>query len=137
MTKFPWELEYTSIDYSLLPKIPMNHEHGKLGFGQEVPGLFSEELLKNGIRSTFEAIKAGMRTATTRKDIYKKGQLVIFTNKNVEERLLCKVMCDSYPVSSISKEEWSFLEGWDISYFTLNPSISEKYQFRFKYIKSI
>lgn len=112
--------------------IPMNYEHGKIGFGQESPGYFRRELLDNNIYTTYDAIKHGFRTATTRSEKYYKGQFINFTKSNVSDKLRCVVTCDSYLVSDISKEEWSILEGWDITYFKLNPNILTKFQFQFK-----
>jgi len=120
-------------------ELPMNYEHNKLAYGQEVPGHFRKELLDAGITTTFEAIKKGFRTATTRKEKFKAGELVKFTNTGTSEYLICKAVTDSYPIKSITDEEWSVLEGWDISYLTLNPRTNAdiKYQFRFEYICSI
>lgn len=120
-------------------ELPMNYEHGRLAYGQEVPGSFRKELLDAGITKTFDAIKRGFRTATTRTVKFSAGDLVKFTNKNTTEYLICKVTTDSYPVTSITNEEWSILEGWDISYQTLNPRTNAdiKFQFRFEYICSV
>jgi len=119
------------------PEVPMNYEHDKIGFGQEVPGLFRKELLDAGITNTFDAIKAGMRCATTRADLFKAGQIVRMTNSKTDEILVCKVTTNSYPVTSISKEMWSKLEGWDDNYFTLNPNALDKFQFQFEFICSV
>lgn len=118
-------------------ELPMNYKHGKLAYGQESPGYFRKELLDAGITSTFYAIKKGFRTATTRTSMFKAGDLVKFTNDSTDEFLICKAITDSYPVSSISKETWSKLEGWDVSYFKLNPGVEDKYQFQFEYICSV
>jgi hypothetical protein len=118
-------------------EIPMNYSHGILSFGQEVPGMFRKELLDKGITNTFDAVKQGFRIATTRNERYKAGDIIRITSKNHKESLICRITTDSYPVSSIPPETWSILEGWDISYFKLNPSILDKYQFQFDYICEI
>jgi len=118
-----------------LKSIPMNYEHNKLGYGQKLPGKFRDELLEKGITSTFEAIKCGLRTATSRAEKYKKDELVIFYKTGGIEKLLCIITCDSYKVNTIKKEEWSKLEGWDIDYFDLNPDVKNKFQFRFKLLQ--
>ena len=118
-------------------ELPMNYEHAKLAYGQESPGYFRKELLNAGITSTFYAIKRGFRTATTRVDKYKAGDIIKFTNNSTSEFLICKAITDSYPVSSISKEDWSRLEGWDVNYFKLNPGVEDKFQFQFEYICSV
>lgn len=135
--KLPWEDGYDAIDLTNAVEIPMNHEHGKLGFGQDVPGKFRRELVDMEITDTFEAIKRGVRIATTRIDKYKKGQIFIFYKRGVQERLVCQATCDSYPVSDITAEEWGLLEGWESNYFTLNPNAKSKFQVKFRYIKSI
>ena len=117
--------------------IPMNYKHNKLGYGQLSPGQFRSELLYKGIDSTFEAIKEGYRCATSRNERFRSGDLVIFTSKETSEKLLCRVICDSYKVSDISTDEWSKLEGWSQSYFKLNPDVIDKYQFKFDYICSL
>lgn len=116
-------------------ELPMNYEHNKLGYGQLVPGQFRQELLDLGITTTFEAIKQGYRTATSRKEkTYKTGDIIKFTKKDSKEILVCRVTRSSYPVESIPKEYWSKLEGWDVSYFKLNPDAKSKYQFVYEYI---
>jgi len=130
------DYKYSKDDLEKFEKIPMNYEHNKIGFGQEMQGFFRKELLDNNIFSTFDAIKKGYRTATTRTNKYKSGQHVLFTKSGVNEMLLCKIIKSSYIVSSISKEEWSLLEGWDISYFDRNP-ILDKFQFVYKLISVI
>ena len=135
--KLPWEVGYENLDISNAIKLPMNYEHNVLGFGQEMPGIFRKELVDKNVFTTFDAIKLGLRTATSRKEKYKKGQLVIFYKKDTKEQLLCLITHDSYKVSDIDKELWSLYEGWDISYMDRNPKILDKYQFRYKYIKSI
>lgn len=132
---FPWENK--EIDYSKLVELPMNYEHDKLGYGQENPGQFRKELLDNNIFTTFDAIKFGFRTATSRVDKFKKGSYVLFTKKDTQEKLLCKIITDSYPVKDIDPEEWSRLEGWTKDHLKLNPNTLNKNQFIFKYIKSI
>lgn len=120
---------------------PMNYKHNSLGFGQKNPGLFREELINKNIYSTYEAIKAGLRTATSRgynTKITCLGQMIKFYSKDFpNEFIIVEVTKLPYPVKSISKEEWSKLEGWDISYFELNPSIYSKYQYQFKYLGTI
>lgn len=119
-------------------ELSMNYEHAKITYGQESPGYFRKELVDSGVTTTFDAIKKRMRTATTRKnELFKAGDIVKFVSKNTDECLICRVTVDSYPVKSISKEEWSKLEGWDISYFKLNPGVEDKFQFHFEYICSI
>ena len=115
----------------------MSYEHNKLGHSQLVPGQFRQELLEQNIFSTFDAIKVGLRIATTRTEKFKMGENIIFKSNKSSERLVCKVLCDSYPVTSISKEEWSRLEGWLPNYFDLNPDTLKKFQFRFEYLYSI
>ena len=121
-------------DMSAAKEIPMNYEHGKKAFGQESPGYFRKELVEKGITTTFEAIKSGLRTATTRSERYNSGDLIKVTSDKTKDYLVCRAITDSYQVSSISKEDWSKLEGWDISYFKLNPGIENKFQFQFEWI---
>lgn len=135
--KLPWEDGYESIDLTSAVLVPMNHEHDKLGFGQDVPGKFRKELVDLGIKDTFEAIKRGYRTATTRVEKYKRGQIFIFYKRGLEEKLVCRAICDSYPLSDVTDEEWGLLEGWESNYLTLNPLARNKFQVKFKYIKSI
>jgi len=118
-------------------EVPMNYEHGKLGFGQEVPGYFRKELLDANVLNTFDAIKYGLRTAMTRSERFKSGELIKVTSSKNQNFLICRVIMDSYPVSSISKEDWSKLEGWDIGYFKLNPGVEDKFQFQFEWICEI
>ena len=118
-------------------ELSMTYEHNKLSHSQLVPGQFRQELLEKNIFTTFDAIKAGLRTATTRTEKFKNGEFLIFKSNKTSERLVCKVLCDSYPVTIISKEEWSRLEGWVPNYFDLNPDTLKKYQFRFEYLYSI
>lgn len=118
-------------------EIPMNYEHGKLGFGQESPGYFRKELLDLGITSTYDAIKFGLRTATTRSERYKSGDIIKVTSNKTTDVLICRVLTDSYLVRSISPDVWSKLEGWDLSYFKLNPEIENKFQFQFEWICQI
>ena len=118
-------------------EIPMNYEHGKLGFGQESPGYFRKELLDFGLTNTFDAIKFGKRTATSRGERYKAGELIKVTSSKTSDVLICRVLTDSFLVKSIPREMWSKLEGWDINYFDLNPNIEDKFQFQFEYICQI
>ena len=118
-------------------EIPMNYQHGVLGYGQMVPGQFKKELLDKGITTTFDAIKFGLRIATSRSDKFSAGELVKMTKKDSKEFLVCRVVTDSYPVKSISIDDWSKLEGWDINYFQLNPDIKDKFQFQFDWICSV
>jgi hypothetical protein len=118
-------------------ELSMSYEHNKLGHSQLVPGQFRHELLERGVYTTFEAIKLGLRTATTRSEKFKMGENVIFKWAKSEERLVCKVLCDSYPVGDVTREEWSRLEGWLPNYFDLNPDTLKKFQFRFEYLYSI
>jgi len=117
-------------------ELAMNYEHNKLGHSQLVPGQFRKDLLEQKIYTTFDAIKAGLRTATTRSEKFKKGENVIFKSNNTSERLVCKILCDSYPVKDMKREDWSKLEGWSTNYFDLNPDIIRKFQFRFEYLYS-
>lgn len=135
--KMPWEDGFDNLDISQAIEMPMNHESGKLGFGQEIPGVFRDDILNQNIYNTFDAIKLKVRTATTRSKKYKKGQLFIFTCKNRSEKLLCISTTDSYSVKDISVSEWSMLEGWNENYIKTNPNILNKFQFQYKYIKSI
>lgn len=116
-------------------ELSMNYEHGKLGHSQLVPGQFRKELLDQNIYTTFDAIREGLRKATTRAEKFKKGENVIFKS-TTSERLVCRVLCDSYPVKDIEREDWSKLEGWATNYFDLNPDIMKKFQFRFEYLYS-
>jgi len=122
-------------DLKKAKELAMNYEHNKLGHSQLVPGQFRKELLEKKVYTTFDAIKLGLRTATTRSDKFKKGENVIFKS-NTSERLVCRVLCDSYPVKDMKREDWSKLEGWSTNYFDLNPDIIRKFQFRFEYLYS-
>lgn len=118
-------------------ELEMNYEHGKLAYGQESPGYFRKELIEFGVTTTFDAIKKGLRTGTTRSEKFRAGDLIRFTNNKTEEFIICKVVTDSYIVSSITKDEWSKIEGWDVTYFNLNPGVDDKFQFQFEYICSV
>jgi hypothetical protein len=118
-------------------EIPMNYCHGVLSRGQMVPGQFRKELLDLGIKTTFDAIKAGLRIASSRSEKINSGDIIKITSTRHKESLICKVTTDSYPVTSIPKEQWSLFEGWDESYFKLNPDILNKYQFQFEYLCEI
>lgn len=126
----PSELKFAKI-------LSMNYEHNKLGHSQLVPGQFRKELIERNILTTFEAIKVGLRKATTRSEKFRKGEIIIFTSRKTDEKLICRVTTSSYPVGDISKDEWSVLEGWQSNYFDLNPDTLKKYQFRFEYLYSI
>ena len=69
--------------------------------------------------------------------MYNEGENLIFKSNKTNERLVCKVICDSYPVTNITREEWSKLEGWLPNYFDLNPDTLNKFQFKFEYLYSI
>ena len=68
---FPWEEGYNP--YAKAIELSMNYEHGKITFGQNSIGYFRQELLDRNIYTTFDAIKAGLRTATTRNEKYNSG----------------------------------------------------------------
>jgi hypothetical protein len=132
---FPWDRDFNP--YTNAIELPMNYEHNQLSYGNKSLGSFRQELLYNNIYTTFDAIKLGFRTATTRKEKFQSGTYIIFTKTGIAEKLLCLVIKSSYPVKNISNEEWSLLEGWDENYITLNPHVLNKFQFVFKFIKII
>jgi hypothetical protein len=132
---FPWEEGYNP--YSNAIELSMNYEHGKITFGQNSIGYFRQELLDRNIYTTFDAIKAGLRTATTRNEKFSSGTYVVFTKTGIAEKLLCFIIKSSYPVKNISNEEWSLLEGWNEDYISYNPNVLNKFQFVFKLIKII
>ena len=115
--------------------LPMNYEHGKLGYGQNKPGKFRDELLERGITNTYDAIKFGLRTGTTRGDKnFVAGEVVKFSKTGESDLLLCRVTRGSYPVKDISVKLWSKIEGWTEDYFNDNPEALDKYQFQFEFI---
>ena len=132
---FPWDEGYNPYDNAI--ELPMNYEHNQLSYGSNSMGSFRQELLDKNIYTTFDAIKLGFRTATTRTQRFQSGTYIIFTKTGIAEKLLCLVIKSSYLVKNISNEEWSLLEGWDENYIKLNPHVLNKFQFVFKFIKII
>ena len=132
---FPWDEGYNP--YSNAIELSMNYEHGKISYGQNSIGYFRQELINRNIYTTFDAIKLGVRIATTRTEKFNSGTYVVFTKQGIVEKLLCLVIKSSYSVKNISNEEWSLLEGWDENYISYNPNVLNKFQFVFKLIKII
>ncbi len=88
-------------------------------------------------KSTIQLILEGYRTATSRDmskgynqyDL-KVGDIVEFYSDN--KKVYVKITKEPYPISNISKQEWSKLECWDESvYDKLNKNY---YQYQFKLI---
>ncbi len=102
------------------------------------------DLLAN---TTFDAIKSGERTATTR--YVSQGNIEYWGKLNVGdivefesasgEKLYVQVTKELTKLeSNVNPEEWSKKEGWSVSYFNKNvrPKISEAYQFEYRYISN-
>jgi hypothetical protein len=96
--------------------------------------------------TTFDAIKAGERTATTRFeshgyiDYWKKaktGDILQFTSSK-GETLLTRVTQPLHKLEKSGKtdEEWSKLEGWSIEYYHthIKPKLHEAWQIEFEYL---
>lgn len=69
--------------------------------------------------TTMDWILSGQRSATTRRSNQvrniKKGQIIKFTGQGKE--VLVRVTSDPYETSGMSADQWSRLEGWDVSMF--------------------
>lgn len=89
-------------------------------------------------KSTIELILEGHRTATSR-DMSKKynqydlkvGDIVEFYSD--KQKVFVRITKEPYPISNITKEEWSELEGWDTAvYEKLNKNY---YQYQYILIR--
>lgn len=128
-----WNIEAPSNYVKAEPKyrIPMNFEDGTGGrrMRDEFRG-----------KSTLELIKEGKRTATSRdrsksynsQDI-KSGDVIEFYSNNGKSKgqsVLVKVTKPPYKLSGVTPEEWSSLEGWDMSgYDKIKNNRYEQFQF--------
>ena len=96
--------------------------------------------------STFEAIKNGERTATTRYSDnksfsfwkkFKKGDLVEFVSGD-GQTLIAEITVPLHKLSGSGKtpNQWSELEGWSVDYFntSVRPKLDTAYQIEYKYI---
>ena len=83
-----------------------------------------QDLLQDGIDNTWDAIKAGRRTATSRQQKYlpKVGELLPFSKKGKDTYLLTKVV----KVDSISlKQKIDNNKGWDLDKITKPSDLSQ------------
>ena len=96
--------------------------------------------------STFDAVKNGERTATTRYSDsksfsfwkkFKKGDLVEFVSGD-GQTLIAEITVPLHKLSGSGKtpSQWSELEGWSIDYFntSVRPKLDTAYQIEYKYI---
>jgi ribonuclease HI len=117
-----------------IPRAQMIFSYGK----NKRPGVRSE--------TTFDAIKNGERTATTRYSDnksfnfwkkFKKGDIVEFVSDN-GETLLAEITVPLHKLSGSGKtpNQWSELEGWSVDYFntSVRPKLDKAYQIEYKYI---
>jgi ASC-1-like (ASCH) protein len=106
-------------------KIPMKFKDGDKGnkMRNEFAG-----------KSTIQLILEGHRTATSR-DMSKKynqynlkvGDIVEFYSD--KQKVSVIITKEPYPISDISKKEWSVLEGWDESVYDKLNKHYHQYQF--------
>lgn len=105
----------------------------KLPWQQNV-GMFREELLKNNIKTTFDAIRKGYRTGTSRakigdlkvNDIINLGDEVKHLYGNIV-RIYRKPLKFLLQHKFMTVEEWSKREGWNEDYIKRNPKVLDKY----------
>jgi len=99
--------------------------------------------------STFEAIKKGERTATTRYESdghigywksLKKGDIIEWESAN-EEKVLVEVTKPLHKLIGSGKtaEQWSKLEGWSVSYFNskVKPKLDKAWQIEYKLLSDV
>ncbi len=119
--------------------LPNNYEHGKLGFAQQQPGTLRPEIVSQGITSTYDAIKAGLRTATSRqlKDVVhlRPGDSITITATG-KPALRARVTQAAVPVRSLTPEAWSQPEGWTPDYVQKNPRVLDLHQIRFQLVET-
>jgi hypothetical protein len=124
-----------SIPKDIKKSIPMNFNFGKAGALSKGSHVQSD--------STFDAIKEGVRTGTSRKgsqlDDVNIGDTVEFYKVGRKERIYAKVT-DKRKVSSITPEEWANAEGYSLSEtkanWTQGKNFSEYTQITYELIKS-
>lgn len=97
--------------------------------------------------STFNAIKAGERTATTRYesdghlDYWKSAKVgdIIEWESATGEKILVRVTKELHKLEGSGKtaEQWSKLEGWSVDYFNskVKPKLNEAWQIEYEYIQ--
>lgn len=79
----------------------------------------------------FDSIRERKKIAISHEEIFNNGDIIKLTSKHINEYIICKVITDSYPITSISKEYWSSFEGPYIY------SDDVKNQFQFQYICTV
>ncbi len=108
-------------------KLPMVYKHGE-------HGQMRDDLVKKGINTTSAAVKAGVRTQTTRANVnqYKVGETLDVDGARVTiTNISKKTLGQELKEGSITKAQWSKAEGWDQSYITQNPKVLEHYRMTF------
>ena len=100
----------------------------------------SKMLLDIGINKIFNSIKERKKIAVSHSlevddQIFNNGDIVKFVSKYGNECIICKVVTDSYPVNSISKEQWSSFEG--VYYNYSDNDSKNQFQFQFQYICTV
>ena len=95
----------------------------------------SKILLEIGINKIFDSIKERKKIAVSHEEIFNNGDIVKFISKWGNECIICKVITESYPVTSIPKEYWSSFEG--IPYNLSDEDAKTQYQFQFQYICTV
>lgn len=130
------------------PAGTMNYIHGQLGQFQVKPGFFNKELVDKKILNTWDAVRSGYRTQTSR-DVravnYKVGDLVYFTNtyftKLKGQKMVVRVTeISDKTVGELIKEnpeyakQWSKNEGWTEQILKDNPGTLKKYPVQFEFI---
>lgn len=117
--------------------------HGKMTFGYGDNGIYP------GVKTTFQAVKLGLRTSTTRleKDGHldywkrvKAGDIIIWTGANGEQvETICTVPLRRLKGSGITRNEWCKKEGWNAKfmYSWLLPHLDEAWQMEYKLKKEV
>jgi hypothetical protein len=95
----------------------------------------SKILLEIGINKIFDSMKERKKIAVSHEEIFNNGDIVKFISKWGNECIICKVITESYPITSIPKEYWSSFEG--ISYSFSDEDAKTQYQFQFQYICTV
>ncbi len=113
------------IEYKIMHRIPMVFTDGTNG------NAMREEFRG---KSTMDLSLSGDRTATSRspkaaKGIMKGDIIEIYDNNR---KLIVRATTDEYPLSNITREEWSKLEGWSPEVY---DKIKDKGYVQFKYEK--
>ena len=125
------------------PKIVNNYVHFIKGYGQKTAGTFRKELLDANVSSTHDAIEAGFRTGTSRResvakslsvgqviDVGRKGEKLFARVTKISDKTLGQMLKSG----EITPEEWSKREGWTPDYLEKNPDTKSKYLVDFELV---